>query len=162
MAEVYIYRSGNDIQNPYWTVANAKTSQDTDRFLGNMSLSYQFNDWLGLSYRMGLDTYTELNSYGQNRGGVDGPTLGILRTWAVRNSIWNHDLILSADKNLTEDLNLKATLGANSRQDVYAQDGIESTGQLVFGVLEHFNFTTPSSINSFSTLNLNQNLRKTW
>ena len=154
------YRSGNDIQNPYWTVANAKTSQNTDRFLGNMSLSYQFNDWLGLSYRMGLDTYTELNSYGQNRGGVDGPTLGILRTWAVRNSIWNHDLILSADKDITENLNLKATLGANSRQDVYAQDGIESTGQLVFGVLEHFNFTTPSSINSFSTTNLNQNFEE--
>ncbi|NJB72519.1 TonB-linked SusC/RagA family outer membrane protein [Saonia flava] len=154
------YRSGNDIQNPYWTVANSKTTQNTDRFLGNMSLSYEINDWLNLSYRYGLDTYTELNSYGQNKGGVDGPTLGILRTISVRNSILNHDLILSSDKNISENLNLKATLGANSRRDVYAQDGIESTGQLVFGVLEHFNFTTPSSINSFSTTNLNQDFEE--
>lgn len=154
------YRAGNDIQNPYWTVANAKTSQNTDRFLGNMSLSYVINDWLNLSYRMGLDTYTELNSYGQNKGGVDGPTLGILRTSSVRNSIWNHDLVLSANKDLTENLNLQATLGANSRRDTFAQDGLESTGQLVFGVLEHYNFTTPSSINSFSTNNINQDFEE--
>ena len=154
------YRSGNDIQNPYWTVANSKTSQETDRFTGNVSMSYAINDWMNLTYRVGLDTYTELNSYGQNKGGVDGPTLGILRTLAVRNSIWNHDLILSAEKSLSEDLNLTATLGANSRRDTYAQDGIESQGQLVFGVLEHYNFTTPSSVNSFSGSNLNQNFEE--
>lgn len=154
------YRSGNDIQNPYWTVANSKTTQETDRFTGNMSLSYAINDWMNLTYRMGLDTYTELNSYGQNKGGVDGPTLGILRTTSVRNSIWNHDFILSAEKAINEDLKLNATLGANSRRDTYAQDGIESQGQLVFGVLEHFNFTTPSSVNSFSGSNLNQNFEE--
>ncbi|MHA7830627.1 MAG: SusC/RagA family TonB-linked outer membrane protein [Flagellimonas sp.] len=154
------YRSGNDIQNPYWTVANSKTAQETDRFTGNVSMSYAFNDWMNLTYRVGLDTYTELNSYGQNKGGVDGPVLGILRTTSVRNSIWNHDLILSAEKKLSEDLNLTATLGANSRRDTYAQDGIESQGQLVFGVLEHFNFTTPSSVNSFSGTSLNQNFEE--
>ena len=154
------YRSGNDIQNPYWTVANAKTSQNTDRFIGNMSLSYELNDWMNLSYKMGLDTYTELNSYGQNKGGVDGPVLGILRTSTAKNSIFNHDLILSADKNLSEDLNLKVTLGANSRRDVFSQDGIESQGQLVFGVLEHFNFTTPSAINSFSGATINQDFEE--
>lgn len=125
------YRSGNDIQNPYWTVANSKTAQETDRFTGNVSMSYAINDWMNLTYRVGLDTYTELNSYGQNRGGIDGPTLGILRTTSVRNSIWNHDLILSAERSLSEDLNLTATFGANSRRDTYAQDGIESQGQLV-------------------------------
>ncbi|WP_238718861.1 SusC/RagA family TonB-linked outer membrane protein [Pelagihabitans pacificus] len=154
------YRSGNDIQNPYWTVANAKTSQNTDRFLGNMSLTYELNDWMNLTYRYGLDTYTELNSYGQNKGGVDGPVLGILRTSAARNSISNHDLILSADKNLSEDLNLKVTLGANSRRDIFSRDGLESQGQLVFGVLEHFNFTTPSATNSFSGININQDFEE--
>ncbi|WP_289644449.1 SusC/RagA family TonB-linked outer membrane protein [Maribacter aestuarii] len=154
------YRSGNDIQNPYWTVANSKTSQDTERFIGNMSLSYEFNDWMNLTYRLGLDSYTELNSYGQNKGGVDGPVLGILRTSAARNSIFNHDLILSADKNLSDDLNLKATLGLNSRRDTFSRDGLESTGQLVFGVLEHFNFTTPSAINSFSGIPINRDFEE--
>ncbi|MGB5170137.1 MAG: SusC/RagA family TonB-linked outer membrane protein [Eudoraea sp.] len=155
------YRSGNDIQNPYWTVDNVKTTQDTDRFIGNTSISYEINDFMNLSYRLGLDTYTELNSYGQNKGGVDGQPLGLLRTRTVRNTIWNHDLILSADKNLAENLNLKAILGVNARRDVFNSDGIESQGQLVFGVLEHFNFTTPSPQNSFVRTG-NANLAQTF
>jgi len=158
------YRSGNDIQNPYWTVDNVKTSQDTDRFIGNTSLSYEINDWMNLTYRLGLDTYSEFNFYGQNKGGVDGPVIGLLRTTSVRNTIWNHDLILTADKNLTDDLNLKVIAGLNSRRDEFEQDGIESQGQLVFGVLEHFNFTTPSSQNSQvrspNNPNLNQNFEE--
>ena len=157
------YRSGNDIQNPYWTVANVKTTQNTDRFLGNGSISYELNDWMNITYRLGLDTYTELNSYGQNKGGVDGVSQGVLRTSSVRNTIWNHDIILTADKDLTEDINLKVIAGANSRRDEFAQDGIESQGQLVFGVLEHFNFTTPSSVNSLvrtGNPNLNQNFEE--
>lgn len=157
------YRSGNDIQNPYWTVANVKTTQNTDRFLGNGSISYELNDWMNITYRLGLDTYTELNSYGQNKGGVDGVSQGVLRTSSVRNTIWNHDFILTADKDLTEDINLKVIAGANSRRDEFAQDGIESQGQLVFGVLEHFNFTTPSSVNSLvrtGNPNLNQNFEE--
>jgi TonB-linked SusC/RagA family outer membrane protein len=155
------YRSGNDIQNPYWTVANVKTSQDTDRFIGNTSIAYEINDFMNLSYRLGLDTYTEFNKYGQNKGGVDGQPLGLLRTRQVRNTIWNHDIILSADKNLTESLNLKAIAGFNARRDVFNSDGLESQGQLVFGVLEHFNFTTPSAQNSFVRTG-NANLAQTF
>ena len=148
------YRSGNDIQNPYWTLKHAKTTQNTDRFNGNMSLNYDINEWLGVTYRAGIDTYTELNAYGQDRGGVDGDPTGIYRTIAVRNTIWNHDIIFTADKDLNEDLNLKVILGANGNRTVYTQDGLESTGQLAFGVLKHYNFTTNSAVNSFSALNI--------
>lgn len=148
------YRSGNDIQNPYWTVNNAQATQDVDRFNGNLSVNYLINDWLTATYRLGLDTYTELNTYGQNRGGVDGDITGIYRSSAVRNTIWNHDIILSADKNINDDLNLKVIAGAQARRDVFRRDGVESTQQLVFGVLKHWNFVQQSAINSFSGLNI--------
>jgi TonB-linked SusC/RagA family outer membrane protein len=143
------YRSGNDIQNPYWTVNNAFTTQNTDRFFGSTNLSYALNDWSNITYRLGLDSYTELNSYGQNRGGVDGEVTGIFRTISARNTIWDHSVIWNANKDLSDDLNLQVIAGINSRRDTYEQDGIESTGQLVFGTLKHFNFTTSSSKNSF-------------
>ena len=153
------YRSGNDIQNPYWTVNNAKATQDVDRFNGNVSLNYQFNDWLTGTYRLGLDTYTELNTYGQNRGGVDGDITGIYRSSAVRNTIWNHDLILSADRNINDDLNLKVILGAQARRDLFRRDGVESTQQLVFGVLQHWNFVQQSAINSFTGFTIENQAR---
>lgn len=157
------YRSRNDIQNPYWTVANVKTTQDTDRFLGTMALTYTFTDAVNFTYRLGLDTYTEFNFYGQNRGGVDGPIQGLLRTSYIKNTIWNHDLILSANKDISDVFNLKAIAGANSRRDVYSQDGIESTGQKTFDVLEHHEFDTSSPTNSFirnGNANLNQNFEE--
>ena len=96
----------------------------------------------------------EIIFYGtaKNKGGVDGDPTGIFRTTTVRNSIWNHDIIFTADKDITEDINLKVILGGNANRTVYTQDGLESTGQLAFGVLRHFNFTTNSAVNSFSGL----------
>ena len=144
------YRSGNDIQNPYWTIDNVKAIQNTDRFFGNTGVLYDINSWLKLSYRLGLDTYTELNAYSQNKGGVDGDPTGLLRTSFVRNTIWNHTTNLNIDKSLSDNLNLNANIGFQSERNEFIRDGIESTGQLAYGVLQHFNFSNNSAINSFT------------
>ncbi|MEP2058407.1 MAG: SusC/RagA family TonB-linked outer membrane protein [Maribacter litoralis] len=144
------YRSGNDIQNPRWTLANAKTTQNTERIYGNLSFNYQIEENLGLSYQLGLDTYTELGTYGQNRGGVDGDPNGIFRTTTVKNKIWNHTLNLTYDKDLSEDFSLQTVIGAQSRNDTFDRDGVESTQQLAFGVLRHFNFVNHATVNSFT------------
>lgn len=146
------YRSANDIQNPYWTVNNAFTTQDTDRFFGTAHATINLTKWLSTTIRSGIDTHTEFNTYGQNRGGIDGDPTGIYRTIVAKNTNWDHNLIFSSDFDLNKKLNLKTTLGFNSRRLEYEQDGSESTGQLAFGVLEHFNFSTTSSTNSFNQL----------
>ncbi|WP_103071004.1 SusC/RagA family TonB-linked outer membrane protein [Aquimarina sediminis] len=146
------YRSGNDIQNPRWTVANTQTSQEVRRIFGNVALNYEIKDWLNLAYRVGIDQYTESNRYGQNRGGVDGQQLGIYRTTSVVNTIWDHTLSLNANKDLSENLNLNVNLGVNPRYENFEREGVESVGQLAFGVLEHFNFESQSSFNSFTNL----------
>jgi TonB-linked SusC/RagA family outer membrane protein len=144
------YRSGNDIQNPYWTIANVKSIQNTDRFFGNAGVLYDINSWMKLSYRLGLDTYTELNTYSQNKGGVNGDPTGLLRTSSVRNTIWNHTTNLNINKSVSENLSLNANLGFQSQRTEFIRDGIESTGQLAFGVLKHFNFANNSATNSFT------------
>ena len=143
------YRSGNDIQNPRWTVANAKVRQQTDRIFGNINLNYSFNDWLSATYRLGIDTYSEFTSNGQNKGGVDGDVTGFLRTINIRNRTWDHSFILNAQKKLSDDFELTVVLGATSRRDLFEQNGFESNNQIVFGVLEHFNFVNSSSAGSF-------------
>jgi len=144
------YRENNDIQNPLWTVANVKTTQDVRRVFGNISTKYDFRNWINLNYRVGIDQYTESNSYGQNRGGIDGEQLGLYRTSTVINTIWDHTLSLNANKNLSEKLNFNGILGINGRYENIEREGVESVGQIAFGVLEHFNFTNQSSFNSFT------------
>jgi TonB-linked SusC/RagA family outer membrane protein len=135
------YRSGNGIQHPLWTVKNVKTGQKTTNIFTSFNTLYQFNDNLSASYRFGFNTYFENGFYGQNKGGVDGDITGLLRTTSVVRSNFDHNISLNYTKDLTEKLELSAILGFNSNRREFDRDGVESNGQITFGVLRHFNFT---------------------
>ena len=70
--ESVYYRQGNDIQHPLWTVANAGTTQITNRIFGNAAITYALNDNININYQFGFDTYSENNSNYSNRGGKTG------------------------------------------------------------------------------------------
>ncbi|WFO15706.1 TonB-dependent receptor [Cellulophaga baltica 4] len=144
------YRETNSIQNPYWTVENALTGQSVDRFFGNASLNYKISDHVNIAYRYGLDIYNENTFYGQQKGGVSGNTLGIYRTQSIRNSVTDHNLSINFNKDLSKNLNLKLIGGFNSNSIYFKRDGIESTNQIAYGTLKHWNFTNASSTNSFN------------
>jgi TonB-linked SusC/RagA family outer membrane protein len=141
-ASVY-YRG---ITNPRWLLENSKQASLTNRFFGMMSTSYNLTDWLKATYRLGLDNYTENQEYSLNRGAVGFPTTagvlgtGILRTTTGVGTIMDHTAMLTINKELTPDITVTANVGGNSRTDNYTQSGLESTGQVVFGILNHNNF----------------------
>lgn len=147
------YRETNGIQHPLWTVANNKTGQKTTNIFTSFSTVYQFNDNLSAAYRFGFNTYTENGFYAQNKGGIDGNPLGLLRTTNVVNSIFDHNFSINYDKDISEKINFKGIVGFNSNRREFDRDGVESTNQVVFGILRHFNFTQQSTSNSFSSNN---------
>ncbi len=148
------YRGGNDIQNPRWTAKYTASTNDVKRFFGRTSFSYKIMEGLDITYRVGLDTYTEYQQYQVNKGGPQNIN-GLYRTVTGQNTIWNHDIFVSYNKDLSQDLNLNFVLGLNNRRDLYYQDGMESAQQVVFGFMNHSNFLTHSNINSFTGNNLN-------
>lgn len=159
------YRSGNDIQNPRWTAANAGATQDVNRIFGNVFAGYDITENINITFKAGLDNYTEANTFFQNRGGVDGNvnTLnGLLRTVSRTNTITNYDLIIRGSKDINQDFSITGTIGATARKDVRDTDGVESTGQIAFGVLEHFNFTNQSAINSGNSLAIPDYSEQKW
>ena len=140
------YRNGGDIPNPYWLVKNSRQMSVTNRFFSNMSLNYKLTDWLNVSYRLGYDTYNEQGTYWVNKGlagGIAGALLpGAYRTTSGVNTVTDHSFIASFNKSLNQDLKLSGILGYNYRTDKYEQTGTESLGQIVYGFLEHRNFTS--------------------
>ena len=148
------YRAGNDIQNPRWTAKYTSQSNDVKRFFGRTLFNYKLMEGLELNYRVGLDTYTELQQYQVNKGGPQNIN-GIYRSSTGINTIWNHDVFVSFNKDLSQDFNLNFVVGFNNRRDNYTQDGIESTNQVVFGFMNHSNFLFHSNSNSFTGANLN-------
>lgn len=151
------YRQNNSIQHPLWTVKNTKNQQVTNRIFGNAAMSYNINDNLNLTYRFGLDAYSENNTNYQNKGGVGGSVAtqsGILQTWNNTNTINDHNLILTGQYELSEKVGFSFNAGATTRREVFDQNGVASTGQQVFGVLRHFNFALQDEIQFFQERNI--------
>jgi len=48
--------------NPYWIVNKNKIYDNNDRFTGNINVKADITKWWFISYRIGIDTYTQINS----------------------------------------------------------------------------------------------------
>ncbi|MBX2899747.1 MAG: SusC/RagA family TonB-linked outer membrane protein [Cyclobacteriaceae bacterium] len=140
------YRNGGDIANPRWVLKNSRQTNKVNRFFSSSSLNYDLTNWLKFTYRLGYDTYSEAQSFWVNKGGLNGVTAtlspGAYRSVNGTNTVIDHTFMTSLNKDFNEDLNLTAVVGYNYRSNAYNQNGLESLGQVVYGFLEHRNFTT--------------------
>jgi TonB-linked SusC/RagA family outer membrane protein len=143
------YRNGGDIANPRWVLKNSRQTNKVNRFFSSSSINYDITSWLKATYRLGYDQYSEAQSFWVNKGGKGGVTAtlspGAYRTTNGNNSVIDHTFMASANKDLSPDMNLTAVLGYNYRDNKYSQNGLESLGQVVYGFLEHRNFTNTLS-----------------
>jgi TonB-linked SusC/RagA family outer membrane protein len=150
------YRQNNSIQNPRWTVANAANIQNTNRVFGSTNIQYGLTDNLNVSYRYGVDVYSENNINYANKGGRTGSTVnqnGIYETWNNTKSISNHNFNLNGDYDV-DDFGITFNVGLESRSDTFDRNGTRSTGQQVYGVLRHFNFEQQDEIQYFQRRNI--------
>jgi TonB-linked SusC/RagA family outer membrane protein len=144
------YRSGSDIPNARWIAAHTLETDVTDRLFNSTTLNYDLNENMSISYRAGLDHYTQRQNRSFSKGiGAGGTNQnldnGILQTQTISNTIWNHDLIFAFNKKISSDFNLNSRFGLNARNDFFTRDGLYSEGQIVFGLERHSNFVTASS-----------------
>jgi len=140
------YRNGGDIPNPYWILHNSRQTNVTNRFFSSSSLNYKFTDWLNVSYRLGYDTYSERQTYYVNKGGGSGFDSNLVpggyRSTTGNNTVIDHTVLATFQKDLSESLDLSVVGGFNYRENTYIQEGLESLGQVVYGLIEHRNFTS--------------------
>ena len=152
------YRQNNSIQHPLWTVHNAQASQITNRVFGQSSVIYNINDRLNVLYRFGLDVYSENNVNQQNKGGRGQSDAalasGIYQTWNNTNTIHNHDVIVNGDYDLSEKIGMQFNLGATSKREELNRVGVASSGQEVFDVYRHSNFSKQDEIEYYQERNI--------
>ena len=133
------YRSGNDIQNPLWTLNNARQKEDVRRFFGTIDLSYELLPWLTANYRLGVDQYTQQQRREINRGGAQIPD-GTYQTSERLNRITDQVLNLSYNVQVNEDISVDGIVGANLRRETRDQTFAISTNQFLFDLFTHGNF----------------------
>ncbi|MEN7549366.1 SusC/RagA family TonB-linked outer membrane protein [Rapidithrix thailandica] len=124
--------------NPYWTRYENYNTDTRSRIISRVSLNYTINDWLSLTGRASIDKYDEVREERRQIGSV--PTaFGINRNDEGSGyqreertvSEYNYDLLLTASKQLSDDLSLSALLGSNIRRNTFETVRSSSNGGLM-------------------------------
>lgn len=154
--ESVYYRGGNDIQNPRWTAKYCKSVDNVNRVFASGSLRYMIMKDLDLSYKYGIDNYSEVQEYIVNKGSVQNANYlnGLYRTRNINQLLWDQSVLLTWKSDITDVIKIDALLGGSSLREVTKETGLESTEQAVFGFISHSNFVEHSSINSFNGFDL--------
>ncbi|MFC6103383.1 SusC/RagA family TonB-linked outer membrane protein [Olivibacter domesticus] len=106
--------------NPLWLVNNNSSPSNVDRIIASNEMNLQLTDWLKLTNRVGLDTYTdEMNEY--TNIGTRGALPGRMYASLLKNTQFNNDLILSAAKDINEDFSFTALVGTNYNDRKYTR-----------------------------------------
>lgn len=98
--------------NPFWTLNKNTNSRARNRIFGNVTAQYDITDFLNLRASVGTDLYNEERLEKRAMGSNDWPKGRFSAYSSFRNEL-NANLLLSFSKDLTENLNLNASLGGN-------------------------------------------------
>lgn len=131
--------------NPYFTRYQNFQTDTRYRYIGNTSLNYKVTDWLNVLGRVSLDYYSEGHEERVATGSVGVPSYG---QYAHSFRELNYDLMANFDKNINDDINVKALLGTNLRRTANRSTYVATNGGLVVPNL----FALSNSLNPLNVL----------
>ncbi|MGN6493239.1 MAG: SusC/RagA family TonB-linked outer membrane protein [Agriterribacter sp.] len=100
--------------NPYFNLYENTNGQDAHRLFGNITMKYDFTDWLSLQVRGGTDFNTDLRKRKRAFSTQRFP-FGSYREERVRNSETNFDFLLTFNKDITDKFSIGANVGGNKQ-----------------------------------------------
>lgn len=126
------FRGGGGYDNPLWTVKNNPLNDDVNRMIGNIELAYDISDVFKLTYRPGIDFYSDRRKQFFAIGSRTVPGGRIMENQYF-STLFNEDLILSFNKDLNANININGNLGHNRRSSYLQQLYSEGNGLTIPG-----------------------------
>jgi TonB-linked SusC/RagA family outer membrane protein len=137
--------------NPYYNSYKNPLTSNLYRFLGNVTAGIDITKWLNVSYRLGLDAYTDRRKqiFAVSSGRV--PNGQVTENTIFRAEL-NGDLIITAKKDdlFLKGLNLTTTLGQNINQRTFQSVNLQGDN-LAFPGFYNISNATQLTVGSFET-----------
>lgn len=118
--------------NPYWTSYNNPLEDKVNRIIGNFNLSYDPTSWLNISWRPGLDFYSDFR---KQYFAIYSATLPAGQVFEDQyfNKRWNSDLVATIKQRFMDNIGMNLSIGHNIREfrldNLYSQgDGLVIPG----------------------------------
>jgi hypothetical protein len=120
--------------NPFWEQL-VNTNEDTrDRLLGHVQATYQLNDWITVTGRVGRDFYSEHRKAVTAFNSLDDAGDGGFTEENRFQSEINADLIVTAARQLTDDISLDVTAGSNVRRSEFSRATVDVSALTAPGI----------------------------
>lgn len=117
------YYTPYGVTNPYYTLNEDGSDYNKERFYGSLEVSKELSKWASVTYRFGLDEYTDLTKRwlsevdadpGSPNDNTSTERAGTYAEGSNTIKQINHDLLLNLNFDFTEKLNLVSSFGFNS------------------------------------------------
>ena len=141
--------------NPYFVQEGNQVADGRDRFIVQGTAKYQFTDWLSTSLRSGSDIFKYNIDQRFHPAFLNGTYVnpayqgGFLFLQDYRNE-HNTELLVNANRNVLENLNVTAMLGGNLRREVFNSGTTQSTGLSVAGIYNVSNSAITPTLGQFA------------
>lgn len=132
--------------NPYWLIDNTGYTDKRDRFIPVFNFEYDLLSWMKLKGNFGLDYFTSNSKFYENKGNrgeyPDGRVLETART----NKEINSDIMLLAEKEITNKWKSTILFGSNINSRYYHMKLVQGTDFIIpnFYNLSNATVTDPS------------------
>ena len=120
--------------NPYWSTQNAGIDTNTDRYVASFNLGYDIADWLNVSYKLGINGYTSRQKDWFRPGSRGAGGAGQIVNSDVTFQEIESTLLLTAEKDISKDLNLRVIAGHNLNQRTQDASAYQGTGYVTFDI----------------------------
>lgn len=103
--------------SPYWESTAKTTDYSRNRGLGHVSVTYKMNDWLSVTGRTGRDWYQNQFRANYPVNNISPFYQGGFQDVGETHSETNNDFLITAERQVTPDLNLTINGGGNQRKN---------------------------------------------
>lgn len=136
------------VSDPNWVVNEEVEDGQVTRFIGSLNATYRFTNWLNISYRVGIDTYSDDKNMMRPVSSVNTTgQLGDVYEVRINNKDFNSDLLITGKFDLTEDFGMSYLLGYNLYETFYDRLFVQGDGLSVIGFNDISNAITVTSNN---------------
>jgi TonB-linked SusC/RagA family outer membrane protein len=120
--------------NPYWSTKNAGLETTTDRYVASFNIGYDINDWLTLTYKLGVNGYNQRQKDWFRPGSRGAGGSGQINTMDLNYQEIESNFLVTVTKDITPDLNLKVVAGHNLNQRTTTSQFYTGTGYVTFDI----------------------------
>lgn len=140
-----VFFLGAAADNPYYSSKYNGLRSQVNRIAASINLGYDITDWLSFNYKVGVNTYNDRRKEITRRGSVGAAGIGQIITDDIYYQEIESNLLLTFDKDLSEDLSLKVIGGYNINQRTSENQQVRGVNSIAFDIddLDNFNSVTP-------------------